>query len=89
MVQFRLFDTQINGGIRETCDTLVNGVPYHSINNEARINAGIDIINVLCEIEQIQAPIWVDNRESVNILQPTTSQVINLMVSTDKELIIL
>ena len=27
-VKFRLFDTQINGGLVECCDTLVNGVPW-------------------------------------------------------------
>lgn len=36
----------------------------------------------------ITAPIFIDNRESVNELIPTMSQVINLVVSKDKSLMI-
>ena len=85
-VKFRLFDTQLNGGTTETCDTIINGVPYQSANNEARINAGLDIINALNNFYEICAPIWIDNRESVNWLQNTESQMISLIVSNDKQL---
>jgi exonuclease SbcC len=85
-VKFRLFETQINGGEVETCEALINGVPYASANNEARINAGIDIINALSDHYKISAPIWIDNRESVNWLQNSESQIINLTVSQDKKL---
>lgn len=44
LVKFRLFDTQINGGLVECCDTLVNGVPYSDVNNAHKILAGVDII---------------------------------------------
>lgn len=86
-VQFRMFDQQINEGVKETCVTLINGVPFPDANNAGRINAGIDIINVLCDHYSITAPIFIDNRESVVDLLPTSSQVINLYVSEkDKEL---
>lgn len=83
-VRFRLWEVQLNEGIKETCDTIIDGVPYSSANNEARINAGIDIINALSEHHEISAPIWIDNRESVNELHPTGSQLINLIVSKEK-----
>lgn len=83
-VNFKLFRTQINGGIEEICEVLINGVPFVDANHAAKINAGIDIINTLSEHYQISAPIFIDNREAVNNLIPTNAQLINLIVSKDK-----
>ena len=44
IVSFRLFEDQINGGLKETCECTVNGVPFSSLNNGHRIIAGLDII---------------------------------------------
>ena len=85
-VTFKLFDHTIDGGEFEVCDTLVNGVPFTDANNAGRINAGLDIINTLCEHYGVYAPIFIDNRESVNNLIDCNSQVVNLIVSTDKKL---
>ncbi|MBF2599370.1 AAA family ATPase [Listeria seeligeri] len=87
-VSFKLFKTQINGGIDECCETIFNGVPYNSgLNNAARINGGLDIINALTEHVQVIAPIFVDNRESVTELIDTESQLVSLIVSeSDKNL---
>jgi len=88
LVKFRMFNTLINGGIEEACDCMVQGVPYVDVNSAGKIQAGIDIINTLSKHYNITAPIWIDNRESVNIIPSTESQLINLIVSTDKILII-
>lgn len=87
-VTFQLFKTQINGGIEECCETLFNGVPYNSgLNNAARINGGLDIINALTNHLQTIAPVFIDNRESVTNLIDTDAQIINLIVSgKDKKL---
>lgn len=85
-VSFKMFNEQINGALVECCDTLIKGVPFQDANNAAKINAGIDIINTLTDHYDITAPIFCDNRESVNRLIPTDSQVINLIVSLDKTL---
>jgi len=80
--RFKLFDVQINGGVVECCETLYNGVPYSSgLNNAARINVGLDIINTLSEHYGFEAPIFVDNREAVTRLIETRAQVISLIVS--------
>lgn len=83
-VSFKMFNEQINGALVECCDTLIKGVPFQDANNAAKINAGIDIINTLTDHYNITAPIFVDNREAVNRLIPTVSQVVNLIVSLDK-----
>lgn len=86
MVQFKLFDTQINGGEIEACETLINGVPFSDANNASQINAGIDILNVIGRHYNVTAPIFIDNRESVTDIIDTESQIINLIVSEDKKL---
>lgn len=86
-VKFKMFKNQINGGLEECCEPCINGVPFTSnLNTAAKINAGLDIINTLCSHYGVQAPIFIDNRESVNQLIETNSQIINLIVSTDKKL---
>jgi hypothetical protein len=85
-VRFKLFKQQINGGIDECCETLINGVPYSNANTASQINSGIEIINTLSEYYKFQVPIFIDNRESVNQILDTDSQIINLIVSKDKKL---
>lgn len=82
--RFRLFEEQINGGLKDVCKTLYNGVPYEGgLNNAARINVGLDIINTLGQHYGFSAPIFVDNAEAVTQLIPTDAQVIRLVVSED------
>lgn len=85
-VKFKLFETQINGGETECCKAAVDGVPFNDLNNAMKINAGIDIINTLCGKYEVNAPIFIDNRESINKLVDCKSQIINLIVSKDKKL---
>ena len=86
LVKFKLFDVQVNGVINETFVTTVDGVPFEDLNNAMRINAGLDIINTLTDYYNFNAPIFIDNRESVNEIVDVKSQVINLIVSKDKKL---
>jgi DNA repair exonuclease SbcCD ATPase subunit len=79
--RFKLFDTQINGGLQEVCETLYDGVPYSSgLNNAAKINVGLDVINTLSDHYGFSAPIFIDNAEAVTKLIDTNSQVISLLV---------
>ncbi|MGG3278832.1 AAA family ATPase [Paenibacillus solani] len=86
--RFRLFEEQVNGGLKDVCKTMYNGVPYEGgLNNAARINVGLDIINTLGEHYGFSAPIFVDNAEAVTQLIDTDAQVIRLVVSeNDKKL---
>ncbi|AGK52004.1 AAA family ATPase [Bacillus sp. 1NLA3E] len=80
--RFNLFKTNINGGLEEVCETAFNGVPYSSgLNNAAKINIGLDIINTLSEHYGFTAPIFIDNSEAVTKLIDTKSQTISLVVS--------
>ena len=80
-VKFKLFETQINGAEIECCKALIDGVPFSDANTASKINAGLDIINTLCEYYKITAPIFIDNRESVVSIIDCKSQIVNLIVS--------
>lgn len=92
MVTFRLFEYTIEDAKKEnpveTCIPLVSGVPFTVANTADQFNGGLDIINTLCKFYGVSAPIFIDGRESVNEIIPTQSQVINLVVTDDKQLVI-
>lgn len=86
--RFKLFKTNVNGGLEEMCETTFQGVEYSKgLNNAAKINVGLDIINTLSKFHALQAPIFVDNAEAVVNLIDVESQLISLVVSgSDKAL---
>ncbi|MBO3062763.1 ATP-binding protein [Mammaliicoccus fleurettii] len=88
ITNFKLFNVLINEGVEDVCIAMHDGVPYDSgLNNAARINVGLDIINALSKHYDFYAPIMIDNAESVTDVHKTTSQQIQLEVSKeDKEL---
>lgn len=85
-VKIKLFEQQINGGITETCEVTLDGVPYSDLNSAGKINAGLDVINAISEKLDIQVPIFIDNAESINELIRTYTQLVRLVVSKDEEL---
>lgn len=88
IVSFSFVSSQLNGGEKLTCVCTVNGTPYPDVNNAGKINAGLDIINAICKAKGVNAPIFVDNAESVNNVLETSSQKILLCVTKDKKLTI-
>ncbi len=64
---FRMFEQQINGGISDTCELLMNGKPYSAISTGEKIAAGLHVIEVLSEHYGISAPVFVDNAESITL----------------------
>lgn len=81
LCNFRLFEEQINGGLNEVCEVTVNGVNYTDLNNAMKINAGLDVINTICDYSNTYAPIFIDNAESVNETIKTNSQQVRLYVT--------
>lgn len=91
-IRFRLFQEQVNGGIKDDCEVLIpcDGrlVPFAFANNASRINAGLEVIHTLSDAWGIKIPVFVDNAEAVTRLDGYSDmQVIRLVVSEkDKEL---
>ena len=90
-LRFKLFHEQQNGGLQEICKVLIpceSGlVEFEKANSAARINAGIEIVNVLGEYFGVRLPVFCDNAESVTALTPSDGQAVRLIVSeADKAL---
>ena len=89
IVNWRLFDKQVNGAIVECCECTIDGIGINKdLNNGHRIVAGLDIINTLSKLYGVTAPIFIDNAEAVNDfnIPKMDAQMILLSVSDDKEL---
>lgn len=84
-VRFKLYDTQINGGIADTCEVMVpcagGLVPFAKANNAGRVNAGLEIIDTLGKHWGVEMPIILDNAESVVKLIETDAQKIKFIVA--------
>lgn len=85
-VRFRLFIEQVNGGVKDDCEIIVPSkegamVPFRTANNAGRINAGLEIINVLSEHWGLSMPVFIDNAEGVTRVANICTQVIRLVVS--------
>lgn len=87
-VSWKLFNMQINGGTTETCECMVNGVPYGSLNSGHQIIAGLDIISSLSDLHGVAAPVFIDNAEALNDFNvpDMDCQMVQLKVSDDAEL---
>lgn len=84
-VTFNMFEEQINGGETESCECLLDGVPYNDLNTASKINAGLDIVNALQYHYGILCPIFIDGRESVTTIIPMDCQVISLTVDPSSD----
>lgn len=89
--KWKMFRSLLNGGRELSCEYYVNGIAYHdTLNSAAKINGGIDIINVLSEHYKAHAPIFIDNAEGVNDDNwiDCPSQQVRLYVSNDEKFVI-
>lgn len=80
LARFKMFNVMLNGNVEECCETTYKGVPYRSMNNAARINVGLDIINALTSYFKVNAPVFIDNAEAVTEFVSVNSQTIKLIV---------
>lgn len=92
-VRWQLQKTNINGGVEDVCLCLVRNaetgalVPWAKANGAGKINAGLEIVNVLSEYYGITVPVFIDNAESVNSVIPTRGQQICLIVTEDRPMV--
>jgi hypothetical protein len=84
-LSFRLFDIQINEGIKDDCTAMINGVEYKDASHSEQIRAQMDIIHAMQKSADIYCPVFVDNAEACTTFRNLDAQVIRLFVSaTDK-----
>lgn len=64
--RFKLFDAQLNGGTKETCEITVGGVPWGSLNSGHRLMAGLEIVAAMQEHYGARVFVIADNCETAN-----------------------
>ena len=85
-VKFKLFNTLMNESVEDTCEAMLNGVPYNDMSYGQKIRVGLDIRDVLAKHYKVDAPIFLDNAESLTYPVETKSQVIELRAVDGKKL---
>ena len=50
LAQFCLFREQVNGGLAECCEVMVDGVPYADLNHAMQVNVGGDSSHTVCTL---------------------------------------
>ena len=87
-VDFVLLEEQKNGGLKETCYPVVDGIPYVAINTSRKQEIGIKLINKLREnLELSDLPIIIDKLECLddsNIERIHADQLVTARVTNDK-----
>lgn len=64
-VKFKMFETLINGSVKEICEPMIDGVPYNSgLNRGAKFKAALDILRTLQKFFGVELPIFIDDAES-------------------------
>ena len=66
LARFKLSEVQINGGVKEVCETLYHGSPYNGgLSTGEQIVIGLDIIKTLQDHYNTKSCIFMDHRESL------------------------
>lgn len=93
LVQWKLFEQQVNGDFKEICEPTIGGTLYgKGLNSGHKMLAKLDIVSTLQQINNVSVPIFLDNAERlsgsslVEAEKIVNSQLIMLRVSEDKEL---
>lgn len=85
ITRWKMFRTVVNNGDpynEPYCECYdLNGTAYHDgLNQAARLNIGLDIINAMSRVYNTSAPVIIDQSESTLDILPTTGQQIRLCV---------
>ncbi len=93
VVRWKLFDIQVNGGVKACCEATAdndNGVFVEygaNLNDGRRIQAGVDIANAVSKATGVTSPIWIDGAGELTRDLHTGQQCIRLYASQeDKKL---
>ena len=93
ITRWKMFRTVVNNGDpynEPFCECYdLNGTAYHDgLNQAARLNIGLDIINAMSRVYNTSAPVVIDQSESTLNILPTTGQQLRLCVKdTDLQVV--
>lgn len=89
-LRFRLFTPQVNGGLAECCDALLDGKPYGTVSDGEKVKLGLDAICGLSRALGLCVPLFIDGAESVTGLPKMPMQTVRMAVREgEKQLLML
>ncbi len=79
LARWKFFEKNVsNDDLSEVCYCHHDGVDYNSTNGADKINLGVDIVAGLSKAFEIEAPIFIDNAESIADIIKVDNQLITL-----------
>lgn len=79
-ISFKLFEIQINSGVKPTFDIMHKGISWGApLNPGAKIETGLCLIKELQKVKGIELPVWVDNFESYTEKINLPNQIIRII----------
>lgn len=88
-VQFRLFETQVNGDLKDVCSPTFNGESYdRNLNTGFKMLVELDVCRAFQKINNVVMPLFADNVETIDKFRipKTEGQLICIEHTDDKEL---
>jgi|GEM_PF-2152497 len=80
VVKFKMFETCINGAVKEICEPMIEGVTFANLSKGEQLKAALDILKTLQKFYKVELPVWIDDAESYtsNSLIDLPNQIIRL-----------
>ena len=75
-----------DGELKDDFKIVYDGKEFSKLSASERIKAGLEIANLLINIQNLHFPIFVDDAESINIVPELDTQIIKARVTLDKEI---
>lgn len=75
-----------DGELKEDFKIVYDGKEFNKLSASEKIKAGLEIANLLINIQNLHFPIFVDDSESINVVPELDTQMIKARVTLDKEI---
>jgi hypothetical protein len=75
-----------DGELKDDFKILYNSKEFSKLSASEKIKAGLEIANLLINIQNLHFPIFVDDTESINVIPELDTQMIKARVTLDKEI---
>lgn len=77
-----------DGEIKDDFKVLLDGKEFNKLSGSEKIRAGLEIGNLLMNVQDMFVPIFVDDGERINNIPQLKTQMIVTKVTTDKEIVV-
>lgn len=75
-----------DGELKDDFKIVYDGKEFSKLSASEKIKAGLEIANLLINIQNLHFPIFVDDTESINVVPELDTQMIKARVTLDKEI---